>query len=201
MKKILQLSLLAATALSASHVFAASPTWDLVELDYVVLDLDDTNLEPTGFGLSAVKLVSDNVFLTGSYVVTDDSLSINSVPADIDLDISLDYDTLDLGVGYKHSITENTDWYANVSYVRVEAKTRFSSAEENGYGVATGIRSMMTDNVELAAELSYADIDVDDETSFGIQGTYYVTENVGINLGFSTSSDAKAYDLGVRYAF
>jgi hypothetical protein len=60
---------------------------------------------------------------------------------------------------------------------------------------------MMTDNVELAAELSYADIDVDDETSFGIQGTYYVTENVGINLGFSTSSDAKAYDLGVRYAF
>lgn len=202
MKKILQITLLAATAFSASQVFAASPSWDFVELDYVKLNLDNSSLEPSGVEFSVIKLINDNVFLTGSYLLTEDSGSIDNVPLNTgNVDISIDYDVLDLGIGYKHSISENTDWYANASYIRLEAKTRYSSAEESGFGIVTGVRSMMTDNFELAAELSYADIEIDARTTIGIKGTYYVTEQVGINLGFSASDAVNTYNLGVRYAF
>jgi len=195
MKKFIQLSLLAAAALSSAQAFAASPKWDLVELDYVKADIDDTDIEPDGFSIMATKLVTDNVFITGSFSALSDDV----------FGVDVDLDTLNLGVGYKHSLTESTDWYGTLSYVDVKAEgtlgSNSASVDESGFGIATGVRSMMTEQFELAGEISYVDIDDADETTFAVKGYYYVTEQVALSAGYSVSSDADSFEIGARFAF
>lgn len=195
MKKFIKLSLLAAATLTATQAFAASPKWDFVELEYVQVNIDDSSLEPSGLGLTGSKLLSDNVFLTGSYIATTDDIG----------GVDIDLDQFDLGIGYKYAMSEQTDWYASLSYVSIEAEASAgfasSNIDEDGFGIATGIRSMLTDEIEVGVDVSYVDIDEDDETTVTLEGTYYVTEAIGLNLGYGISSDANTLNLGVRFAF
>lgn len=195
MKKVIQLSLLAAATISSTQAFADSPKWNLVELDYINADIDEAPYDPSGFGIMGTKLISGNVFVTGSYSSLNDDL----FGADVDLN------TLNLGVGSKHSITESTDWYGVLSYVDLEAEASFagnnSSNDEDGFGISTGVRSMLTEQFELAGEISYVDIGDDNETTVSVKGYYYVTEQVALSMGYNLSSDANTYEIGARYAF
>ena len=205
MKKSLSFSLLAAAALISSQAFAAAPKWEYVDLNYIKLDVDNTNVEPDGGELQWVQQFGNNFFVQGSYLKTSDDLGNDE----------LDLDVIELGVGYKHSLTHNTDWYSSISYMRYDQETDNTDLEENGVALATGLRSMLTENFELAGEISYTYLNRDDnvdsagrfgiyddrQTSASIQSTYYLTENFGINAGYRYASDIKGFNVGVRYAF
>ncbi len=204
MKNTFRLSLLAAAALFSSQSFAESPNWDFLELNYLNQEFD-TLVEPKGLEVKGVRLLTDDIFLKGSLQVTGHSM----------LNDDFDYQTLDLGLGYKLSLYENTDWWASASLIRMEAESNHLNIEENGFALATGVRSMLTDDFELSGEISYAnlnrdngieyligsEIQDDNHTTATLQGTYYLTENLGLNLGYQYSSDLKGYKVGVRYAF
>ena len=196
MKKFLQVSLLSAAALASSHAFANSPSWDYVELQYVQFDVDDIDVEPSGFGINGSVLVSENVFLTGSTAFTSDDFQ----------GVDFDYDTLELGIGYRYAISDRTDWYASLSYANVEAKASASgfgssTVDEDGFDIETGIRSMLTEKFELGADISYLDLGDEDETTFTVEATYLVSESVGIDLGYGIASDVNTLNLGVRFEF
>lgn len=189
------MTLLAAATLLSSQVFAASPKWDLVELDYVKIDIDDSNIEPDGFAVKWSSLVTDNIFVTGSYSATRDKIN----------NVDLDYDNWNLGVGYKYSLGKSTDWFGTLSYVDVEAaaNSRFAatSIDDNGFEITTGLRSMLTEKFELAGEISYVDIGDADETTITAKAYYYVTDNFALSAGYGIGGDAKELQIGARYAF
>lgn len=195
MKKYISLSLFAAATLFTTQAFADAPKWDLVELDYVKFDINDTNFEPNGFAITGTKLLTDNLFMTGSYTELSENITA----------IDLDIENLSLGLGYKYGLTESTDWYGALSYVDLKAEAvegnNNAANDEDGFSISTGIRSMLTDNFELAGDVTYVDIGDGDETTFSVKGYYYVTEEIALSLGYGRSHDTDAFEIGARWAF
>ena len=179
---------MAAATLSSTQAFADSPKWDFLELS-----ISDTN--PQGFNFLASKLVTDNVFVTGEF----NKFSDNVLGVDVDLD------TLVLCAGYKHSLTENTDWYGSMSYVDMNGVTSGfgfkRGIDHNGFGIGTGVRSMLTDQFELSGHFTYSEIDDESATGFAVNALYYLTEQVGLNAIYSYTLDTNEDSIGIGARF
>ena len=186
---------LSVALLFSGAAFANSPSWDLVELNYVKAEIDDTDLEPDGFGLTGSVLVTENIFLMADYTALNESA----------FDIDVDLDTITAGVGYRYGISSTTDLYGTLSYEYAEASIEGLFAEDlsgsdNGYGVTVGVRSMLTDAFELGGSIAYIDIDEDD-TIFTVEGRYYFTDNFAAGVSYGVAEDADLYTVSLRYAF
>ena len=166
MKKLLNISLLAAATMAISPVMAAAPAWDLVEVEYVKIDVDNLNgFDPDGVAINGTKLIDDNFFVTGAYMTTSDDYQ----------GVDVDYDNMEIGLGYRHSISDKTDWFSVISYVDVEleGEGRFggrASVDDSSMGLSTGLRSMLTEQFELLGDVSYVDINDESETTFTLKG-------------------------------
>ncbi len=167
MKAILRFSLLTAATLASVHTLAASPKWDFVELDYVQVDIDDvSSYEPSGFAITGSKLLTENLFLVGSYTTTSDDLQ----------GVDLDSDAFNVELGYKVEMMDSTDWFISAGLINADIEASgfgmSDSDDDTGYSVSTGIRSMLTDSFELAGGIAYVDILDDSETTLGVSGHF-----------------------------
>lgn len=100
-------------------------------------------------------------------------------------------------------MSERTDFFATLSYLNAKASARgFESVDEDGYGVALGIRSMLTDSFELNGSIGYADLgDGADGTSFNAGALYSFTENFAIGFDIGVDEDVTLYGIGARFYF
>jgi len=198
MNKNIITSVLLATSLLTANVALAetAPSWDLVQISYASLEIDEADeLDFTGFNLSGSKLINENVFVLASYTALSDSYE----------GVDLNVDTYAIGVGYRYGLNNTTDIYGSVSFQGAELKAsdngESDSIDDTGYGLAVGIRSMVTDQVELSAAISYVSIDSESDTAFSAAAFYNINDQFSVGAGFSTSSDASGYNLTARYSF
>jgi len=198
MNKNIITSVLLATSLLTANVALAetAPGWDLVQISYASLEIDEADeLDFTGFNLSGSKLINENVFVLASYTALSDSYE----------GVDLNVDTYAIGVGYRYGLNNTTDIYGSVSFQGAELKAsgngESDSIDDTGYGLAVGIRSMVTDQVELSAAISYVSIDSESDTAFSAAAFYNINDQFSVGAGFSTSSDASGYNLTARYSF
>ena len=65
--------------------------------------------------------------------------------------------TWNLGLGYKMNIAENTSWFLQGKYIDETLEYGPASFKESdsGFGIGTGVRSMVSDHVELQGGLNY----------------------------------------------
>lgn len=195
MKKVVLASVLLLSMGTAQA--ADSLRWDSASLSYQSVDLDGDKL--TGFGISGTKLVSDNVFLAGQYAsVSDDITVFNSK-------VNLDFNTLSVGLGYRHAISNTTDLFGIVSYQDIEAEASFqgnsASESEDGYGLEAGVRSLITSQLELSASLSYVDIAEESETGYNVSARYHFTEQFAAGVGYSKFDDMDTLSLSATIFF
>lgn len=181
---------LSVALLFSGSAFANSPGWDLVELSYIKAEIDDTDFEPDGFGLSGSALLTENVFLTADYTALSEDV----------FGIDLDLDSISAGVGYRYGISPTTDLYGTLTYEYADVSGAGESDSDNGYGVTVGVRSMLTDAFELGGSIAYIDIDEDD-TIFTVEGRYYFTDNFAAGVSYGVAEDADLYTVNLRYAF
>lgn len=198
MNKYIITSALLATSLLTANVTLAetAPNWNLVQVSYASLEIDEADkLDFTGFNLSGSKLINKNVFVLASYTGLSDSYE----------DVDLDVNTYAIGVGYRYGLNNTTDIYGGVSFQGAEFKAsghgKSDSIDDTGYGLAVGIRSMVTDQVELSAAIDYVSIDSESDTAFSAAAFYNINDQFSVGAGFSTSSDASGYNLTARYSF
>ncbi|WP_187424887.1 porin family protein [Marinomonas sp. IMCC 4694] len=195
MKKLV---LASALLLSMGTIQAAeSVRWDSASLSYQSVDLDGDKL--TGFGISGTKLVSDNVFIAGSYASVSDDIDVFGSKVDVD------FNTLSIGLGYRHAISSTTDFFGIVSYQDMEIEASFQGnsegESENGYGLQAGIRSLVTENIELSGSLSYVDIADESETGFNVSAMYHFTEQFSAGVGYGKSDDVDSISLSATIFF
>lgn len=195
MKKLITLSALSA-AMLISPAYAAAPKWNLIEVDYNMLDVEDSSsFDPQGLSLFGSFLLNDNVFIAGSFSRTSDDFE----------EVDFDFDQTSIAVGYRYGYSATTDFYGAVSYEDVEVKgsSRFGTAsvDDDGFGLTAGVRSMLTPKFELGASLTYLNLDSDNDTSFSIDAYYYFSEQVAAHFGFQTADLVDGYSVGIRYAF
>lgn len=174
---------------------AESPRWDRVSASYQSVDVDSETL--TGFGVSGSKLIGDDFFVTASYAKASDDVNVMGTNVDFD------FNTLSAGLGYRYAVAKNSDVFGIVSYEDVELKASALDfkASDNGYGLTAGIRSMVSDKIELIGSIQYVDIADDSETAFSVSGLYNFTEQFSAGLGYTKSDDVDTISVSATYFF
>lgn len=187
---------LATVALFSTASLAQAPTWNLIEASYGQADIDGLDeLSPSGFAIGGSSLLGENVFIRGSYSLLTDDIS----------GVDIDLDQASVGLGYRYGLTETTDVYTSLSYQYVELSARgfgaSESLDDNGYGLTVGLRSRITEQLELDGAIAYVDIGDESETGLGVSGHYYFNQNVALGLTYSSTADVSVYGISLRYAF
>ena len=191
-RKLLGLSM----TLLALPAFAGDISYNYVELGYQKIDLDEElspgiSIDGDGFGIAGSFEIAESWFIGLSYAQADFDLGIDNI----------DLDEMAVGAGWHTTMSNNSDFYALLQYVRAEATlTGFDSVDEDGIGFEIGVRGMVTDNIELAGSIAYVDLgDAGDGTSFGAKMLYEFTDNFAAGVFLDFDDDATGYGAGVRF--
>lgn len=186
-RKLFGLSL----AVLALPAFAADISYNYVEFGYEKIELDDTatgaSVDGDGFGIGGSFEIGEDWFVAVDY-------------ATIDFDFDVDLDTIGAGVGWHTTMSNDSDFYALVQYVRAEASAFGFSIDDDGFGATIGVRGMVTDKVEIGGSIGYVDLDAaGDGTSFGAHVLYSFTENFAAGLLLDIDEDVTGYGAGIRF--
>lgn len=181
---------------STSPVIAASPNWDYVQGGYYTTDVSDFDgFDPTGFGVGGAKSLGDNVFVRGSYSMLSDDLSGGDV----------DFDQGSAELGYRYKMSSSTDLYGTVAYHYAEISANGSggsaSTDTDGFGATIGIRSMVTNKIDLEAAAGFLRFDGDSEAITSIAANYFFHSNVSVGIKFTKISDVSTLGAVLRYSF
>lgn len=169
--------------------FAQDISYSFIQADYVHFDPDGFDSE-NGWDLNGNIALGESFYLLGNY-------------GSVDLDIA-DFDTASIGLGWHTSLTDRTDFLIEGSYQRIDVDSNFGSVDENGFGVAIGIRSNLNDHLELGAKLGYNDFGDDIDGFTGrVNALFKINSTWGLDLAYETDEDIDVdiISLGVRANF
>lgn len=185
--KLLSVAIVA-TAITPFAALAASPGYNYAEAGYVRVDFDGG---PTvgGFGVDGSFALGERFHVIAGH----SRLTRRSFTADSSA----------IALGYNHALTGETDLVARAGFVHGRVKLFGISASDDGWLAQAGVRSMVTDTVELNGFITHVNVGTVDgsETSVGIGGVYFLTLNLGISAGVDFSDDETSYALGLRFSF
>ncbi len=175
----------------AAPAMADGPNYNYIEGSYQRVTLDDgfIDVDGDGFGIGGSVGIGDNWQLIGGYNTTD-------------FDFGVELDQLVIGGGFHTALTPNTDFVANLAYIRLDASALGQSFDDDGYAARIGVRSMVSENLELAGFVQYADLsDSGNDTSVSAAAWYSFTQNFAVGLNVGTAEDVLTYGIGARVYF
>jgi hypothetical protein len=171
---------------------AADLSYNFVEVGYQKIEFDEEfspgiDIDGEGYGIGASFEIGESWFVGVNY-------------AKAEFDFGIDLDQTSLGVGWHTDISANADFFGTLSYVRAEASAEgLDSIDDDGYGMAIGVRGMVGSKFELAGSLGYVDFgDGGDGTAVGGNALYYFTDNFAAGFTVDIDEDITAYGLGLR---
>jgi len=188
---------LAATAVTGTAV--AGPSWTYVDLGYLRSSSISNDID--GYEVAGSIGFADMWHAQASYGTQE----VDGGGVEIDKYYSVN-------VGVHPAITDNTDFVADVGYTKWDIENGNSPKV---YTLGLGVRSMLTEKMELSALLTTqsGDLDAganDDLTNIvpELGGQYFFTDNVSVNVAYAwgntegvvlgTGNQAK---FGVRWSF
>jgi len=185
-KSIGIISLLALTA----PALADGLSYNYLEGSFQRVDIDSPNIDGDGFSIGGSVELGDNAHVFADYGSTN-------------FDFGIDINELAVGVGFHTELTPTLDFVANFAYLRLDADANgFSLGDEDGIGAEIGLRSMLSDRLELAGFIQYADLgDGGDDTSFRGEAWYSFAESFALGLNVGAAEDVLRYGIGARYYF
>jgi predicted porin len=191
-KKILVASLLSVLSLGAS---AESPSLNFVEVGYTTQDNGLIDGDYTGYEVEANYQLANNFYLAAKHVTATED----------DLDLS----TTTFGVGYHYIVTKSTVLYAEAGYAAVVfERSNSGKFDESGTQLVIGVKTMLTESLELDVALKYLDAGDVDQTfgeydkTYGLVGAnYYLSNEFSVYADYETEEDSDRYSFGVRYNF
>ena len=177
--------------LSSTAAMAEGPSYSYIQAAYQEIDID----------LGIVDVDGDGWAVAGSVAINESWYGFASYGSG-ELESIVDVDQFAIGAGWHSPINERTDWFVSLAYIGAEVSAPgFGSADDTGYGIGLGMRSMLTPKFELAGSINYSDLGDGSDTSFGVGGWYTVTGNLALGLGADFGDDISSYGVGFRLYF
>jgi opacity protein-like surface antigen len=183
----------------SAGALAASPEWNVIEVGFSKIDIDGVDDNQHGFSIGGSFRFNDNYFIRGNYAIADDSID----------GIDIDTDWAEFGVGYIYTVSGNSDLYGLVSVEHVNVDLSLGNdydySVDSGYGlgVHAGIKSRVTDDIELFGEIGFIDINDSNfsELSARLGANYYLTEHFSIGADYRQFDDVELINVSARYSF
>jgi hypothetical protein len=135
----------------------------------------------TGFDISANKLVSESIFISGFYRAKKETTSSFYEPA-------LTKESY-LGVGYRYSLSNDTDLFSVIKYVQLKYYLADDSKTHKMYGLEGGIRSMLTNNLEYFISFALTQVNPPNTLlAYGINASisYFIANNISAGISYRT---------------
>lgn len=196
MKRIGIAVLSAASLLAAGTAAAAEPQWNYGQLGWIQSDGVEDSGEGDGFKIDGSIGFLENFHFQLSY----EDGTYDGNPNDIDWD---GYRTA-LGFHQAISSSGNTQVIANINYFDIdfdEDGGEGYSGSVDGYGLGFGLRSMISEKVELEGMINWTkgnidpDFGSDDDytdTSLSVGGRYHWTPNISTGLTLNINDSGAA---------
>lgn len=169
---------------------AEGVSYNYLDAAYASVDIDDFDEDADGFLLRASFEVTESLFVFGGY-------------SDLGIDVSgfdVDLREYDFGLGYAWPVGNASSMYGKVSYVSAEAETLGVTVDDDGYGLALGLRTRPATKIELEGYVDYVDLsDLGDETSFGAAARFFLTPHFALGAEVVFGEDSTTYGAGVRW--
>lgn len=158
------------------------------------------DLEGDGINLSFSFDVTNNIALTGGYGTGSADVTSGGITVDGDVDA--------FGVGFifHTSINQTTDFIAGVDLIQgsVDLKvngTPQPSEDADGNSIFAGIRSMVTDKVELKGIIERTKIEDESNTDINFGASFYLEKLFSLDVGYSFDSDGNSMFFGATKYF
>lgn len=223
MKNIIAASCL---MLASSVALAAAPSYSYIEIGYSNLQIEGENDAHLHAGsLEGSFAASDHIRIFGGHYrskgkITD--ITTRHYLYTHSLRVNQKSKETILGVGYFGLINPNTTWALNVGYAKsdvaiadtdrifnvdedIDVETwgdnKRISYDENGVILSAGLRSNITDKLELNGSVSIVNYSDDREETISMGVLYSFNNNIGITASIMAHSDLAAFTAGVRYTF
>ncbi len=207
MKKILNSIFLLSSILVSSTAFCIErPHWNLAQVSYISAGFQNGKQFLSGFSGSASTLLTDNIFIGGSYSSFDGKLKdFNSLFTD-------DFTLYSISAGYRYSYTASTDFYGKLSYENQNIKLSYENSNlsnanystsgiAGGMGLALGVRSHQLNNFELIAEVGYQRIANNTNKAIDLSAFYHINKQFSVGAGFKYGGDLQILSLTGRFSF
>jgi hypothetical protein len=207
-RSLFALALAAALPLSAQ---ARGLEYSFVELDYARMNIDG-GIDPAGWGIKGSVEVSKSFYLYGGHQQGNEEIS----------GIDIDLDTTQVGVGWRHPISDSADFNAELGWLHQNLDIGENiplpgspcgcgggggfipnvGAEADGYRASIGLRGAMAENFEGYVKANYTDgSDFDGDFSGTLGGQVKFGGMWGVTAEAEFGNDYNTYLLGVRASF
>ena len=177
-------------ALMSGAALANDPKWHFIEGGYTTMDFDgyDGSFDPDGFVFKGSTLIAPQIYLHGEYDYMESDL----------FDENIDVNTLTIGVGYIMPLTQHTDAFAGINYERLDV----DGDDPDGYSLDVGVRSMVTEVIELTGQIGYLDMDGgDSDFTFKVGAQYYFTPQFSLGASYENLDSYDVTQVTARYYF
>jgi hypothetical protein len=185
--------------------------WNKVSATYVTESSDDSDgLSLSGLSVEGSYLLNDSFFTYAGYSSVSDEYSYSSFSVKGELNLS----SLDLGLGFKYTLTPNWDVFASAGFISQTAEVTASvegygsyteSTDANGTDIEIGFVTAITNALQVKGSYSVINLEYDGGSDSGdsvnLSADYLFNENFAINAGVSTNSDSSIVGIGASYFF
>lgn len=190
-KTLLAIALLAGFAGSAN---ASELSYNFVEVNYVNAGDFGSNgaFEFDGWNIAGSVELGESFYLVGDYNQTTDNPNGPSV----------DIDFYNLGAGFRHSINDKADFFADLSYSDASVSCfGCGDSDGSGYRARLGFRGNFNDHFEGSIGVTHRDLnDFGKDTALLLGAQVKVNDTWGFVANVEAGDDTR-YSVGVRASF
>ncbi|HEY5623505.1 MAG TPA: hypothetical protein VIV14_07065 [Gammaproteobacteria bacterium] len=158
--------------------------------DVSYVDVEAGNLDGDGYRFAGDLSLTEHFFLLGSW-------------EERDFGAGIDGSALELGGGFNHTVNPDLDIVVKGSYIDADVDGPGpGSLNDDGLGVAGGVRTRLGGSFQLAAMLRWVDMDRGgSDTGVELSGRYYFRERFAVGLKANLDDDVDSISIGFRADF
>lgn len=183
MKKLSFLFLL--IAIVSTNVSAEPPSYNYFSFGYAYWDMDDADeYNPRGLEFDGSRTITDSLYVAGDFTRVSGHNNSTNIAT--------------LGLGYFHDFSENSSFFFEADIANIEPE---HLSNETGFELSAGIRSMLSENIEMKAAVEHLDIEHDEFTVYVVGGMYKFSETNGIYFDYKHEPDFQQFIIGLRREF
>ena len=194
MKTIFKISAIAAVMATAMGTTAAyaqqAPSFDKLGVSYISYDLDGETLNGAGAHLN--MSINPEWFFSAEYIYASDDYNAGG--------FSVDAESASLygNIGYKFYNMGNTVGYVAGGLVYNDAEVRSSgfgnySEDDTGWNAQVGLRSRLTNDIEVDANVRHVDIYDGSDQEWTVAGRYFITQEFSLGAGYTLIDSDNSY--------